>query len=452
MELLRADAFERLVPGRRLVFTYPVVVACEKAGNNSRRRVSVVVMDSAVDQRNSRVECAAMVVPCHKERDWIYASEGGQWQLLASAAASRLIMIFRNGVLVGEGGEVREEEEAPSERPRKKKKKKKGLSRERKKMNGMSGNREQEQGCRHENQKFMKEDGNGCENSRRRARIGDGDDDEDFVQFCDCENCDNDDDEGLKKQLGPLVVALAPRICFQAGPPVIPFVSYADNILQRIVVERAYSTLTGAIVVEDVALLDENATISNSGSSSGRTDDSTDSDVQFLPCVVDEGLRRKAPQLKQLCDEEDRYRKSVRVVWRRRLRFKRMPNLIQTEVSLNFQSGTQTSASEAQINVKDLSSVDRIVHGRTQRLGVCGQTNGGLHLDHSRLVHKYLAPIVAGLVLVAPALEAWMELGKRVKVLALGIGGGALPIFLHKHFGFHIQVCISFSPISDIHN
>lgn len=455
MELLRADAFERLVPGRRLVFTYPVVVACEKAGNNSRRRVSVVVMDSAVDRRDSRVECAAMVVPRHKERDWIYASEGGQWQLLASAAASRLIMIFRNGVLLGEGGEVREEEEAPSERPRKKKKKKKkGLSRERKKMNGMSGNREQEQGCRYENQKFMKEDGNGCENSRRRPRIGDGVDEEDFVQFCDCENCDNDDDddEGLKKQLGPLVVALAPRICFQAGPPVIPFVSYADNILQRIVVERAYSTLTGAIVVEDVALLDENATTSNSGSSSGRTDDSKDSDVQFPPCVVDEGLRRKAPQLKQLCDEEDRYSKSVRVVWRRRLRFKRMPNLIQTEVSLNFQSGTQTSASEAQINVKDLSSVDRIVHGRTQRLGVCGQTNGGLHLDHSRLVHKYLAPIVAGLVLVAPALEAWMELGKRVKVLALGIGGGALPIFLHKHFGFHIQVCISFSPISDIHN
>ncbi|CAM6067802.1 unnamed protein product [Sphagnum tenellum] len=311
MELLRADAFERLVPGRRLVFTYPVVVACEKAGNNNRRRVSVVVMDSAVDQRNSRVECAAMVVPCDKERDWIYASEGGQWQLLASAAASRLIMIFRNGVLLGEGGE-------------------------------------------------------------------------------NCAN-DDDDDEGLKKQLGPLVVALAPRICFQAGPPVIPFVSYADNILQRIVVERAYSTLIGAIVVED------------------------------------------------LCDEEDRNRLSVRVVWRRRLRFKRMPNLIQTEVSLNFQSGTQTSASEAQINVKDLSSVDRIVHGRTQRLGVCGQTNGGLHLDHSRLVHKYLAPIVAGLVLVAPALEAWMELGKRVKVLALGIGGGALPIFLHKHFHFHIQ-------------
>ncbi|KAH9570710.1 hypothetical protein CY35_02G055900 [Sphagnum magellanicum] len=396
MELLRADAFERLVPGRRLVFTYPVVVACEKAGNNSRRRVSVVVMDSVVDRRDSRVECAAMVVPCHKERDWIYASEGGQWQLLASAAASRLIMIFRNGVLLGEGGEVREEEEAPSERPRKKKKKK-GLSRERKKMNGMSGNREQEQRCRHENQKFMKEDGNGCENSRRRARIGDGDDDEDFVQFCDCENCDNDDDddEGLKKQLGPLVVALAPRICFQAGPPVIPFVSYADNILQRIVVEEAYSTLTGAIVVEDVALLDENATISNSGSSSGRTDDSKDSDVQFLPCVVDEGLRRKAPQWKQLCDEEDRYSKSVRVVWRRRLRFKRMPNLIQTEVSLNFQSGTQTSASEAQ-----------------------------------------------RLVLVAPALEAWMELGKRVKVLALGIGGGALPIFLHKHFGFHVQ-CVA---------
>lgn len=457
MELLRADAFERLVPGRRLVFTYPVVVACEKAENNSRRRVSVVVMDSAVDRRDSRVECAAMVVPCHKERDWIYASEGGQWQLLASAAASRLIMIFRNGVLLGEGGEVREEEEAPSERPRKKKKKK-GLSRKRKKMNGMSGNREQEPRCRHENQKFMKEYGNGCENSRRRARIGDGEEEEDFVQFCDCENCDDDDDDkGLKKQLGPLVVALAPRICFQAGPPVIPFVSYADNILQRIVVEGAYSTLTGAIVVEDVALLDENATISSSSSS--RTDDSKDSDVQFLPCVVDEGLRRKAPklrrkapQLKQLCDEEDRDRKSVRVVWRRRLRFKRMPNLIQTEVSLNFQSGTQTSASEAQSNVKDLSSVDRIIHGGTQRLGVCGQTNGGLHLDHSQLVHKYLAPIVAGLVLVAPALEAWMELGKRVKVLALGIGGGALPIFLHKHFGFHVQVCISFSPISDVCN
>jgi hypothetical protein len=62
------------------------------------------------------------------------------------------------------------------------------------------------------------------------------------------------------------------------------------------------------------------------------------------------------------------------------------------------------------------------------------------------LVHKYLAPIVAGLVLVAPALEAWMELGKRVKVLALGIGGGALPIFLHKHFGFHVQVCICSLP------
>jgi hypothetical protein len=114
-------------------------------------------------------------------------------------------------------------------------------------------------------------------------------------------------------------------------------------------------------------------------------------------------------------------RKLDKVVYRRRLRFKRMPNLVQTEVPL----------------------VNSIACDRDAVMS-------DFQIDHSALVHKYLPPIVAGLVLAASCIEPCMERGERVNVLALGVGGGALPIFLQKHLGFHVQAVDIDSVVLDL--
>lgn len=289
MAALDRRIFENLHPGRRIIFNLPV---------SDQELVRFAVLDSAMEIEDE-VTCAAMLVPTGVEDDWIYSSEGGQWQLLTTANVSRLIIVDRIG-------KTRVQEKSA------------------------------------------------------------------------CLQCD---DQALATRLRPIVIALAPRICFKNGVPVVPFVDYTHNIICRVVVEESYSSLTGSMVVEDVTL------------------DTASFDSNHADVSVETGCVHR------------QVRKADKVVYRRRLRFKRMPNLVQTEVPL----------------------VNSITCDRDAALS-------DSQIDHSLLVHKYLPPIVAGLVLAASSIEPLMERGERVNVLALGVGGGALPIFLQKYLGFHVQV------------
>ncbi|KAG0494156.1 hypothetical protein HPP92_005150 [Vanilla planifolia] len=89
---------------------------------------------------------------------------------------------------------------------------------------------------------------------------------------------------------------------------------------------------------------------------------------------------------------------------RRRLRFKRMPNLVQSQVRLLPES------SEA----------------------------GFLRPDTGSLIQPYLLPMAAALSLNAPSIDESFRSGSPPCILCLGVGGGALLTSLRSHFGFHV--------------
>ncbi|KAI3917409.1 hypothetical protein MKW98_027328 [Papaver atlanticum] len=105
----------------------------------------------------------------------------------------------------------------------------------------------------------------------------------------------------------------------------------------------------------------------------------------------------------------------VRKEFRRRLRFKRMPNLVQTEMRI----------------VPDRIEVDSVNY----RIGEME-----FKPDIGCLVHPYLAPMVASLSLIARNLDNKYVCSdsKLPKVLCVGIGGGALLTFLRTQFGFQV--------------
>lgn len=96
--------------------------------------------------------------------------------------------------------------------------------------------------------------------------------------------------------------------------------------------------------------------------------------------------------------------------FRRRLRFKRMPNLIQT-----------------QIRIIPNTSLDSVNLGDVE-----------FGLDMASLVHPYLTPMVASLSLIGSYLEERIRGGFRPKALCLGVGGGALLTFLNNQLGFEV--------------
>ena len=387
---LDAHTFEHFHPGRRIVFEFPFTnpggsqeESVEDEQDVSCNSVSVAVLDASNrdddddDGDECEVECAAMLVPWGKEKDWIYESEGGQWQLLTSANVLRLMIVRRNWQGKQELGlgfhslsqHGRDKDERRTRR--------KGNP------NDGDGKGEEEE---EEDTRFLKRcksNGNGSSSVF-----------EDGIR-----NLHPQDDEDVKRRLNPLFVALVPRVCFRNGIPAVPFVVYTDKVIHRVVVEEAYSALTGFMVVEDVALQEDR--------------------------------------------DETRGYQNDRIHFRRRLRFKRMPNLIQTEVALIFPHMPATDPSHKFSSHSDdehAQSVEGINPSYFEKFVDCGEFRVKMQVDHTRLVHKYLPPIAAGLVLAAPCMEARMELCEDVKILALGVGGGALPMFLHNHFGFHIQV------------
>lgn len=214
------------------------------------------------------------------------------------------------------------------------------------------------------------------------------------TSLTDCMNFDDSgDDASFKESLIPLLHCLFPWSIHPQGPAPDPYVTYEDNVLARVILEiKNDKDLGGGILVEDVEL---DCTLGDDTS------------------IVDERRR----------------------IFRRRMRFWQMPNLIQTEVPIAIYSNGQLTSLHGLEDVKAFQKKHACTTGLENGGKAC-EIKLEVRLDHTKLVHKYLPPIVAGLVLASPCLGACMAADVRAKVLAIGLGGGALPIFLHRHFGF----------------
>ncbi|KAJ0243901.1 S-adenosyl-L-methionine-dependent methyltransferases superfamily protein [Hirschfeldia incana] len=156
-----------------------------------------------------------------------------------------------------------------------------------------------------------------------------------------------DESEILEQRLKPLVVALSPKTLTKDDEEA-PFLIYEDNVVSSVELERSVGPYVGEMLIEDVEI------------------------------EIEEGARE----------------------FRRRLRFKRMPNLVQSDV--------------------------KIVRIRGEEF----------RLQLRELVHPYLAPMVASLSLIDP--EMTRNNNKPKKALCIGVGGGALVSFLKLELGFEV--------------
>ncbi|XVF75709.1 hypothetical protein PTKIN_Ptkin13bG0208500 [Pterospermum kingtungense] len=166
----------------------------------------------------------------------------------------------------------------------------------------------------------------------------------------------------LETTLKPLVIALSPKNYFKNRTLEVPFLSYEDNVICSLVLEKCIGNFVGEMLVEDVEI------------------EPTDQGREF----------------------------------RRRLRFKRMPNLVQTEIRIMPQS------------VSCLDSVE------------IGGNSIEFSPDLGVLVHVYLVPMVASLALIGSWIEERVQAGLRPKALCLGVGGGALIGFLKTQLNFQV--------------
>ncbi|KAL4576771.1 hypothetical protein LXL04_012870 [Taraxacum kok-saghyz] len=180
---------------------------------------------------------------------------------------------------------------------------------------------------------------------------------------------DTMDREKLEDELQPLVMALHPKVCFRKGLPEPLFLTYEDDVLYRVIIARFVGPFVGEFVVEDV-------------------------------------------EIEINCDSSKKLR--------RRLRFKRMPNLIQSQVPLIPDIGDGEFATEL-----TLDSLRKMKHTK-------------FHVDTTVLVQPYLTPMVSGLLLISSHLNERIQLGFTPRALCLGVGGGALLTFLNSQLGFQV--------------
>ncbi|CAJ1967716.1 unnamed protein product [Sphenostylis stenocarpa] len=174
--------------------------------------------------------------------------------------------------------------------------------------------------------------------------------------------------QGFEVWSKPLLLALSPKSLFRKGIPEIPILIYDDNLVSSMVVHQCVGMHVGEMLVEDVEI--ENGS----------------------------GLLHRGRE------------------FRRRLRFKRMPNLIQTEICIVPEKD-------------DSDGLDDVLIGG----------DVGFVPDLKVLVHPYLGPMVAGLVLNSEYVEGRIQNGFRPKALCLGVGGGALVSFLRTQLGFEVM-------------
>ncbi|XP_019464942.1 PREDICTED: methyltransferase-like protein 13 isoform X1 [Lupinus angustifolius] len=174
-------------------------------------------------------------------------------------------------------------------------------------------------------------------------------------------------EQGFEVWSKPLLLALSPRSLFRNGIPEIPILSYEDSLVSSIVIHSCVGYHVGEILVEDVEIESESE--------------------------VHHGCHKRE--------------------FRRRMRFKKMPNLIQTEIRIV----PETDPSLNSVRIGDMGFIP----------------------DLQVLVHPYLAPMVASLSLISEYLEGQMQNGFKPKALCLGVGGGALLTFLTTQLGFEVM-------------
>lgn len=165
---------------------------------------------------------------------------------------------------------------------------------------------------------------------------------------------------GLGETLGSLLIALTPKSCSDGTN--VPIATYEDGSLCSVIREKCIGSMVGEMLIEDV-------------------------EVETEESPPGGGASRE---------------------FRRRLRFKRMPNLVQTQVRI------VPDDIDFDINCLDISVMR-------------------FRVDSTVLVHPYLAPMVASLSLLIGD-----DRKTRPKVLCLGVGGGALISFLRVQLDFEV--------------
>ncbi|CAN8298035.1 unnamed protein product [Cochlearia groenlandica] len=164
-----------------------------------------------------------------------------------------------------------------------------------------------------------------------------------------------DESERLELSLKHLMVALSPETLSSDEIDGVPFLIYEDNVVSSVELERSVGPYVGEMVIEDVEI-----------------------DINGV------------------------------TEFRRRLRFKRMPNLVQSDIRIVPRSSSSCLDSSPEF----------------------------FKLDLVELVHPYLAPMVASLSLMG--YSRIDELKGRPKALCIGIGGGGLLSFLKLRLGFEV--------------
>ncbi|KAK9806887.1 hypothetical protein WJX72_006435 [[Myrmecia] bisecta] len=69
-----------------------------------------------------------------------------------------------------------------------------------------------------------------------------------------------------------------------------------------------------------------------------------------------------------------------------------------------------------------------------------GPAEGPMEVDHSQLPCDYHEAIVEGISYLGDSLRARQGQGHAGKVLLVGLGGGGLPVFLHRQLGLQVEV------------
>ncbi|KAM0064171.1 putative S-adenosyl-L-methionine-dependent methyltransferase [Helianthus debilis subsp. tardiflorus] len=164
------------------------------------------------------------------------------------------------------------------------------------------------------------------------------------------------DMEKIECELKQLAIALHLKICFRNGVPKTLFLTYEDDVLQHVVIKR----FVGEFIVEDV----------------------------------------------QLENKE----------FRRRLRFKRMPNLIQSQVPV------AVNVCNVELGLVSLGKMKKVE----------------FRVDIGTLVQPYLTQMVSGLFLIVSSVNDRIRQGFSPRALCLGVGGGALLSFLNSKLGFEV--------------
>ncbi|RLM74738.1 methyltransferase-like protein 13 [Panicum miliaceum] len=188
------------------------------------------------------------------------------------------------------------------------------------------------------------------------------------------------DPDPAHARLRPLLLALCPVAAFRDNAvPDVPLLTFQDDLLLLSPVKFVAGPVVGEMVVEDVAI-------------------------------------DNAPGPAEL---------------HRRLRFKRMPCLVQTQVRL-CRSPAAAAASSSLVETLKGSG------------GFLQPEVGG------SLVQPYLQAMVAGLAVIAPSIEESIQSGVRPRCLCAGVGGGSLPMSIRVGLQFNVLGVEADSVVLDV--